>query len=135
MREKISNRYLKLAFPIAKASESAGMGNLYAGNADLPKYMSAYSRWIFASSSRDRLRSLARKLKREGLRPVPEGKRPMLVHSVGENQLKSILQWTDDFTDLRDALSFPMDLESWIDVLRGTPDLKRAEPKGEGTAP
>jgi len=130
----VSNRYLKLAPPIARAAASAHMGSLFAENPDLPHDMSAFSRWIFTSPSPDRLRSLARQLKREGLHPVPEGKRPMRVVLLGTHRLSAAPLWTDDFTDLRSAVTLPAGLSRWIGFLQGSdPPRISGDPGGGGT--
>ncbi len=114
----ISNRYMRLSSAIARSAASAGMGNVLAGNPNLPEDKSAFSRWIFASRSRDRIRSLAQILRQEALLPVPEGEVPMLVRSVGRKRQASTPLWTDDYTDLRGAIAFPERFATWLDFLQ-----------------
>lgn len=131
----VSNRYLRLTLPIARAAASAGMGSLFAQNPDLPHDMSAFSRWLFTSPSPDRLRSLARQLRREGLHPVPEGKPPMRVIGIGARQLNAVPLWTDDFTDLRNTVALPAGLSRWIGFLQGSALPKTVDEPDGSQAP
>ena len=114
----ISNRYMRLSSAIARSAASAGMGNLVAGNPNLPEDKSAFSRWIFTSRSRDRMHSLAEILRQEALLPVPEGEVPMFVRSIGRTRQVSTPLWTDDYTDLRGAIAFPARFATWLDFLQ-----------------
>lgn len=124
----ISNRFLRLAAPIAKVSGSVGMTLLYAQSYDLPEDMSGFSQWVFVSPSVDRLRRLARQLRTEELRPVPEGNKPMIIRFIPKDRLKSISLWTDDFTNLLSAIPTPENFARWMAWLDGAAKTEDPEP-------
>jgi spermidine synthase len=101
----ISNRYLNLAPVVARAGSSVDMRNLVAFNPTLPGDHSDFSRWIFLSSARMRMRQLHQTLAK-AVQPAQEGRRsPMTLHFVPQNRLLKVPLWTDDWSDLWSTLA------------------------------